>query len=104
MRPGVGAVDDVDVPAIIGRKVVGLNRDLAFLDAVDRRAAKIGIVGGGRDIETHLLRVKGVANIDSPYSRVEVGDEHDFLVERWAEFLLGGMGTKAPAAVAELSV
>jgi hypothetical protein len=37
MQAGVGAVDDVDVTAVVGLDVVRLNGDLAALLAVDPR-------------------------------------------------------------------
>src|ERR1700747_915750 len=49
MHAGVGAVDDVDQAARVGLHVVGLDRDLAAVLAVDFDAALVGLVGDGRD-------------------------------------------------------
>src|SRR5437867_11522616 len=104
MYASVGAVDDIDITAIIRRKVVRLDGDFAGGRVVVIGAPIISSFVGRGDIEGHLLRVKRISDIDSPHARVEVGDEHDLLVEGRTEFLLGGMGTEPPATVAELSV
>src|SRR4051812_25568060 len=41
MQPGVGAVDDVDIAALVGLDIVGLDRGFAAILAVDRDAASV---------------------------------------------------------------
>src|SRR5713226_195175 len=64
VHPSVGAVDDVDVPAVVGRDVVRLDR----LDAdvgvpLERAAAEVGGGGHGGNEECRLLRVVGIGHV-----------------------------------------
>src|SRR5258706_16091543 len=61
VQAGVGAVDDVDVAAVVDVDIVGLDRDLAALARVRLDAALVGLVGGRRVVEDRLLRVGRVA-------------------------------------------
>src|SRR5688572_28597410 len=73
MHPGIGAVDDIDVAAVVYFDVVGLDRDLAALPAgaaVD--AALVGLVGDGRNVKADFLRVEGIADVDRAHAGVEV--------------------------------
>src|SRR5215510_9588587 len=56
MHAGIGAVDDVDVAAVIGFHIVALDRDLAAILAVDLDAALVGRLGDRRDEVADLLR------------------------------------------------
>ena len=48
MHSGVGAIDDVDQAAIVGLDIVGLDRDLAAVGAVDltQRLSVASVIGG----------------------------------------------------------
>src|SRR3989441_1551232 len=105
MHAGVRAVDDVDVAAVVGRDVVGLDdlpRDvLLALELAD------ALVGGLRDLRDEvrgLLRVVGVAHVDRAEARVEVRDEHDLLVERRTHLLVRRVRTEPPAAIDEVGL
>src|SRR5690348_16413357 len=60
VQTGIGAVDDVDVAAVVGLDVVGLDRDLAALAALDRDAA---LVGRSRDRRNEVADFPGVIGI-----------------------------------------
>ena len=102
MQAGVRAVNDVDVSPLVRVYVVGLNGGRAVDNAVDRRAPQISIGGDVGDVERHFFRSKRIADVDTPHPRVEVRDEHDLLVERVAEVLVGGVRAEATAALAEV--
>src|SRR3989454_10711336 len=104
VQPGVRAVDDVDITAGVGRDVVRLDHDLARGGNGVVLAPKVGVARGLGDKEGHLLRVVGVADVDSPHTRVEVRDEDDLLVERRPELLIGGMRTEAATLAAEVTL
>ena len=55
VHPGVGAVDDVDVAAVVGLGVVGLDRSLAAVLAVDLDAALVGRLGDRGNVVGDLL-------------------------------------------------
>src|ERR1700716_355169 len=101
MQPGVGAVDDIDVAALVGLDVVGLDRCLAAVLAVDGDAA---LVGGGRDRRNEIadfLRVIGIADIERANAGIEEGDKGHLLVKHRRHALVGRMRAEAPAPLAE---
>src|SRR5262245_19990816 len=58
VHAGVGAIDHVDVAAVVGLQVVALDRDLAAVLAVDLDAALLGRLGDrGDEIADLLLRM-----------------------------------------------
>src|SRR6476469_10004946 len=58
VQPGVGAIDDVDIAAIVDLHVVGLDGSLAALLAVGQLdAALVGVLGDRRDVVGDLLHV-----------------------------------------------
>src|SRR6516162_5372583 len=75
VEPGIGAVDDVDVPAVIGGDIVCLdhpNTDVRI--TLVWPTTKIGVGGDGRDKVRHIHRVIWVADVKSPHTSVEVRD------------------------------
>jgi hypothetical protein len=50
MHPGIGAVDDVDIAAVVDVDIVGLDRDLAALLAVGLDKTLVGRLGDRRDV------------------------------------------------------
>ena len=60
VHAGVGAIDDVDVAAGVGLDVVGLDRGLAAVLAVDLHAALVGLVGDRRNEIADFLRLNGL--------------------------------------------
>src|SRR6266702_4262012 len=80
VHSGVGAVDDVDVAAFVGLDIVGLDRDLAAVLAVDGDAALVGFVGDRRDEVADLFGMIGIADIERADAGVEEGDERHLLV------------------------
>src|ERR1700685_1340285 len=63
VRAGIGAVDDVDIAAIVGLEVVGLDRDLATVLAVYLDTTLVGIGRDRRNEIANFGRVIGIANI-----------------------------------------
>src|SRR5947208_10667232 len=79
VHPGVGAIDRVDVAAVVDLEVVGLDRDLAaFVAGGVLDAALVSLVGRRRDVVARLARGVGVGDIDRAHAGVEPGDEHVF--------------------------
>src|ERR1700694_4229409 len=71
MQAGIGAIDDVDISALIGFDIIGLDRDLAAFPAFDRDAP---LVGGRRDRGDEiadLTRMIGIANVERPHAGIE---------------------------------
>src|SRR2546422_11748737 len=64
VQPGVRAVDDVNITAVVGRDVVRLDHDLARGRNVVVLAPKVGVARGLGDQEGQLLRAGGVADDD----------------------------------------
>jgi hypothetical protein len=103
MHPGIGAIDDVDVAAIIGFHIVALDRGLATLHTVDLHAALVGCLRDRWDEVADLLRLVGGANVHCTHAGIEIGDEGDFLVEHRCHAFIRGMRPETPAALAEIS-
>src|SRR5215470_5353519 len=102
MQAGVGAVDNVDVAAVVHFYVVGLDRRLAALLAiVELYTALVGIGGDGRNIVGDLLGMVGVTDIDGTHTGVEVGEKHQSLVVDRRHVLVGGVRTEPAAAAAK---
>src|SRR6476659_1334357 len=100
VHAGVGAIDHIDIAALVGFQVVALDRDLAAVLAVDLDAALVGRLGDRRDEIADLLRLVWVANIDGADAAVEPGEERHLLVEHRRRALVRGMRTESPAAIA----
>src|SRR6476620_636185 len=63
VHSGVGAVDDVDIAAVVGLDVVGLDRDLALLLVADADAALVGRFRDRRNEVRDFLRLIGIAHV-----------------------------------------
>src|ERR1700686_192190 len=103
MHPSVGAIHDVDISAIVDLDVICLDSDFAALIRSCADAALVRLVGDRRNVISDLFGMKRIANIESANSGVEVRDENDSLVKSGSEILVGRMGAKTPAAIAEVS-
>src|ERR1700735_2317679 len=68
----IGAVDDVDVTALVGLEIVGLDRDFAAILAIDLDAALVGIGRDRRDEIADLFGAIGIADIDGAHAGVEI--------------------------------
>src|SRR5262245_30472334 len=102
MCAGIGAVNDVDVSSLVRIHVVCLNGGRTISDAVNRCTPKICVCGDVRNEETNFFRSKRIADINRSYPSRKVGYKNDLLVEGVPEVFVGGMGTEATAALAEV--
>ena len=103
MHAGVGAIHDVDVPAVIDVHVIRLNRHLAALIRTGAHAALVRLVCNGGDIIGNLLRMEGVANIESAHAGIEMRDKNNPPIVDRREIFIARMRAKPPAAVAEIA-
>src|SRR6266581_4696045 len=103
VHAGVGAVDRVDVAALVDLDVVGLDRGLAALFRPLADAALLGPCRDGGNVIGDLPRTKGIADVECAHPGVEVGKEHDALVIHGSEALVRGVRAEAPAAAAEVA-
>src|SRR5262249_54553494 len=94
VQPGVGAVREGDVAAVVHVDVVGLDRHLAARRAARHLHAPLVGLGGDRgDVEAGLGGMEGVAHVHRAHPRVEVGDEGQPAVVDRAERLVARVGT-----------
>src|SRR5262245_34578678 len=98
VHAGIGAVDHVDVAAVVGLDVVALDRDLAAVLALHLDAALFSRLGDRRNEVADFPWAVGVAEVDGAYSRVEPGDESELLVENRRHALIGRMRSEPSAA------
>src|SRR5947209_6766484 len=81
VQPSVGAIDHIDVAAIVGLHIVALDRDLAAVLSVDLDAALVRRLGDRRDKEARFLRLVGIADIDRAHARIEERHERELAAE-----------------------
>ena len=79
MHAGVGAIDDVDVAAVIHFHIVGLDGNFAMLFRARPHAALVGLVGDRRDEVADFLRMIGIAHVERAHAGVEPREEQDAL-------------------------
>ena len=103
MQAGIGAVDDVDVAALVGLDIVGLDRDLAAVLAVDGDAALVGRRRDRRNEVADLPGMIGIANVERAHAGIEEGDERHLLVVDRRHAFVRGMRAEPPAALAEIA-
>src|SRR5262249_35996653 len=102
VEPGVRAIDDVDIPAVVGGDIVRLDHLPADIwVALVWAAPIIGVLRNSGDIKRHVFGAVRIADIEGAHAGVEVGDEHDFLVKRRPEFLVCRVRPEAATDVAE---
>src|SRR5437763_3453950 len=100
----VGAVDRVDVAAIVDVEVVGLDRDLAALGAGGVLDAPfVGLVRGRGNVIARFLRVVRIADVERAHAGVEPGDEHVLAVIHRRLVLVRRMRAETAAARAEVA-
>src|SRR5215471_18755757 len=101
MQAGVGPIDGIDVAALVGLDIVGLDRDLAALPAF---AADAALVGRSRDRRNEIADfpwVIRVADIERADAGIEEGDERHFLVVDRRHAFVGGVQAEAPTTLAK---
>src|SRR6266446_3557230 len=104
VQPGIGAIDNVDIAAVIDLDVIRLNRHLTgFPTAGDGDTALVGFVSNGRDVEGYLLGAVWVTDVYGPHASVEVGDEHEAPIVDRRKRLVTGVRPEASAACAEVA-
>ena len=80
VHAGIGAVDDIDIAAIVGLHVIGLDCDLAAVLPIHLDAALIGHRRGRRNEVSDFLRMVRIADIDGAYAGIEVAQKGDFFL------------------------
>src|SRR5262245_44790921 len=109
MHTRVGAVYDVNKPAIIHINVVSLNSEVADLHGRlarsdrNRRTAHVGVSRRRRDIIAYLLGEERIPDVDRAYPCVEPRDKDQFPVINVGEILATSMGAEATTPVAEVT-
>src|SRR5215467_11177706 len=103
VEPRIGAIDHVDIAAIVGLHIVALDRDLAAVLAVDFDAALFRSLSNRRDEIAHLLGTIGVAQVNSPHAGIEPSDERELLIEYRRHAFVARVRAEAAAATAEIS-
>ena len=109
MHPGVGAIYDVDVSALIDLDIIGLDGEVADLHRrlargnCDIRAPDIGIGGRRWNVISNLFGAEWISYIDRPHPCIEPRDEDQLSVEKIGEIFTAGMSAKATTAVAEVT-
>ena len=101
MQAGIGAIDDVDIAALVGFDIIGLDRDLAAVLALDRNTT---LVGRRRDRGNEMADfpgVIGIANVERAHAGIEERDERHLLVENRRHALVGRMRAEPPSPFAE---
>src|SRR5713101_6382676 len=103
MHSGIGAIDGIDVAAVVDIQVVGLDRDLAVLVRALANATLVGLVVDGRDVIPDLLRTVRIADIDRAHPGVEMRDEYHAIIVDRREALVGRMRAETSARRAEVA-
>src|SRR5580765_2690695 len=101
MQAGVGAIDSVDVAALVHLDIVGLDRDLAALLGTLADAALLCVLRYRGNVIRDLLRMKWIAHVHRAHPGVEMREKEDAPVVHRREALARGMRAEAPAAAAE---
>src|SRR3981189_3374366 len=101
MQARVGAVDRIDIAAIVHFDIVGLDRNLAALLGTLADAALLGVLRYRGNVIRDLLRMKWIAHVQRAHPGVEVRKKEAALVVTRRKAFAGGMGPEAPAAAAE---
>src|SRR3989442_5939538 len=75
VHAGIGAIDDVNVAAIVDLNIVRPDRDLAALLRAGTDAPLVGLVGNGGNVKAEFLCVQRVAAVPSAHPALEKGGE-----------------------------
>ena len=104
VHAGVGAIDNIDIPAVVHFDVICLNRHLTgFPTACDRDTALGGLLCNRRDVKGHLLGTVRITDIHSSHAGVEVGDEDEASVIDRRKRLIAGVCPKTSTALVQLN-
>ena len=104
VQPAIGAIDDIDVAALVGLDIVGLDRNLAALLALDGHATFIGLVCYRRNEIADFPGVIGIADVERAHPGIEEGDERHLPVKHRRHALVGGVRAETPATRAEIAL
>src|SRR5262249_3049254 len=77
---GVGAIDDIDITAIVDVYIVRLNRDFAALVRSGADASFICFAGDRRNVITDFDGLKRIAYVDGADTCIEMGKEKNATV------------------------
>src|SRR2546422_11488937 len=99
MQAGIGAVDHVDVAAIIDLDIVGLYGELAAVGPIDLDAAWLRLRGDRWDEIRDLARVIRITNVDCAHAGIEMRDKQDAAVEIGVKFSFEEGGPDRPPPV-----
>src|SRR5947207_4925999 len=103
MQAGIGAVDRVDVAAIIDLDIIGLYGELAAVGSADVDAARLRLRGDRRDEIRDLARMVRIANVDCAHTGVEMRDKQDAAIVDRREAFVRRVRSEAPAARAKIA-
>src|SRR5436305_2873176 len=91
VHAGIRAVDDVNVTAVVGFDIVGLDRGFTAILSVDFDAALGGGFGDRRNEVADLPRTIGITHIHGTNAGIEVGDKGELVVEYRGHALVRGV-------------
>src|SRR5450756_800326 len=80
VHAGIGTIDNVDITAIVDFGVIGLDRDLAAVHAIDLDTALGGVLADCGNIVGGLARRERIADIHDSQAGIEPGNEYQALV------------------------
>src|SRR5437867_1045820 len=103
VHAGIGAVDDVNVAAIVDLNVVRLDRDLAALLRARTDAALVGFVGNSGNVIADFLRLQWITHVQSAHAGIEVGDKENAPVVNGRHVFIRRVGSETAAALAEIA-
>jgi hypothetical protein len=103
VEAGAGAIDDVDIAAVVHFDVVGFDDGFAGLARSGGIAGGLRFGGDGGNVVADLGGMEGVSNIHGADASVEVGEEHDAAVIDGSKAFVGGMRAEAATAAAEMT-
>src|SRR4029079_18296785 len=99
MHPRVGAIDNIDVPAVIHFDVIRLDRNLAALIHTRSNTTSIRVAGHRRNVIPDFLGLQRIAYVERADTSVEMSDEKYASVIDRREILIRGMRAEAPSAI-----
>src|SRR3989442_3377538 len=92
VHAGIGAIDDVNVAAIVDLNIVRLDRDLAALLRAGTDAPLVGFIGNGGDVITDFLLLQWVAHGQSAHARTLVGGKEKTPPVKWGDVFIRRAG------------
>jgi len=80
VHASIGAVDDVDIAAIIGLHVIGLDYDLAAVLTIHLDATLVGRRRDPRNEISDFFRVVRIADVNGAHAGIEVAEKDDSFI------------------------